>query len=121
MADEKHPNWPAEVELVIDVCDDPPRPFLASELDQGARGDYDWREVGDYLTRVYVPGDRLDTLLAGLKAEVDGLRASVKASEEENVGSSSPEYEARMHEQNMIRKALADRLEHRIKQAGGEA
>jgi hypothetical protein len=47
--------WPPEVEMVIDVCDDPPRPFLSRELDGvGYKGD-DWREDGDYLTEIYVP------------------------------------------------------------------
>jgi hypothetical protein len=49
-------GWPAEVEMVIDVCDDPPRPFLASVLDNGD-GENDWRQNVEYLTQMYVRRD----------------------------------------------------------------
>jgi hypothetical protein len=52
----------------------------------------------------------LQELREGLQREIDGLRASVQAGEEELVGS-TPEYEARMHEQNAIRTRLSNRLE----------
>jgi hypothetical protein len=46
--------WPSEVEMVIDVCDEPPRPFLASVLD-GGEGEDDWRQNVEYLTERYLP------------------------------------------------------------------
>lgn len=50
--------------------------------------------------------DRLDTLLAGLKAEVSRLRAFAKQCEVQEVAD--------------VAKAQADRLEHLLEQAGGE-
>lgn len=63
--------WPPEVEMVIDVCDDPPRPFLARTLERSGTAGYDWREDGDYLTERYLP---LQVIRERLEAEAKELR-----------------------------------------------